>query len=131
MEPPAPPELGLLCRSGSASCWGNRRLCRTSSLSGSKWLSTLVLLCCNNKALSTALCCKIVGLKPPRLVRRPSVLFRKLKILQLILWSLSQLPQFTWVHPCVRVSIYRERRSMYILLYHKEASLSNYLFITN
>lgn len=56
-------------------------------------------------------CCTIVGLKPPRLVRRPSVLFRELKILQLILWSLSQLPQFTWVHPCVWVSIYRERRN--------------------
>lgn len=47
-------ELGLLCRSGSASC--NRRLCRTSSLSGSKQLlAQLVLLCCNNKALSAAL----------------------------------------------------------------------------
>lgn len=47
-------ELGLLCRSGSASC--NRKLHRTSSLLGSKQLLVhLVLLCYNNKALSTAL----------------------------------------------------------------------------
>ena len=46
---------------------------------------------------------------------QPSVLLRELKVLQLILWPLGQLPQLLGVQPrlCVWASICRERAQLH------------------